>query len=346
MPLKNNRVATIGLALSAAFALAAAAPSTAAAAALEAIKDRGYINCGVGEAAFGLSEVDKGGVWSGIEVEFCSALAAAVFGDKSAVKFRGVTAADRFKALEDGEVDVLLRQTAWTLTRDVELGARFVDVLLYDGSGFMAPRSHSIASVLELSGASICVLPGSNGERAVTDFFNARKMPYQLVVSENWDHLVRTYAAGGCTVLTGELSLLAAERSRLANPAEHALLPELVSKEPLGPFVKRDDDSWFSVVRWSLMALISAEELGITSANVDAMKSSPLIDARRLLGLEADLGAPLGLARDWAYQIVKQVGNYAEVFDRTLGETSPYKLDRGLNQLLAKGGLHYAAPFR
>lgn len=332
--------------MSGALALYAASATTAAAATLEAIKERGYINCGVGDSAPGLSQVDKRGAWSGIEIEFCSALAAAVFGDKGAVKFLGVTAADRFKALEAGEVDVLMRQTPWTLTRDAELGARFVDVLLYDGAGFLAPRSHSIASVLELSGASICVLPGSNGERAVTDFFKARKMPFQLVVSERWDELVRVYASGGCTVLTGDLTLLAAERSRLADPAEHALLPEIVSKEPLGPLVKRGDEAWFSVVRWSLMALISAEELGVTSENVDAMRSSPLIDARRLLGLEADLGAPLGLARDWAFQIVKQVGNYAEIFDRTLGEKSPFKLDRGPNQLWRKGGLLYAAPFR
>lgn len=345
--LASHRVASIGLALSAAAALVTAtAPISASAAVLDAIKERGYINCGVGESAPGLSEVDKRGAWTGIEVEFCSALAAAVFGDKGAVKFLGVTTADRFSALADGEVDVLMRQTSWTLTRDAELGARFVDVLLYDGSGFLAPRSHSIASVLELSGASICVLPGSNGERAVTDFFTARKMPFQLVISERWDDLVRTYASGGCTVLAGELTLLAAERSRLANPAEHALLPELISKEPLGPLVKRGDEAWFSVVRWSLMALIAAEELGVTSANAEAMRSSPLLEARRLLGLEADLGAPLGLARDWAFQVIKQVGNYGEIFERTLGAKSPFKLDRGANQLWQKSGLLYAAPFR
>ncbi|MGQ0456626.1 MAG: amino acid ABC transporter substrate-binding protein [Hyphomicrobium sp.] len=335
------RAAAIASALLAVSARAEAAPL-----ALEAIRDRGYINCGVAEGAVGFSQVDAKGVWSGIEVDFCSALAAAVFGDKSAVKFRGLAAADRFKALGSGEVDVLLRQTSWTLTRDAELSARFVDVLYYDGDGFLAPTSHSIASVLELSGASVCVLPGSNGERAVTDFFNARGMRFQLVVSERWDQLVKTYASGACTVLTGDVTLLAAERSRLANAPDHALLPELISKEPIGPFVRRDDDAWFAVVRWSLMALVSAEELGITSANVDEMRSSPLLDVRRLLGLEADLGAPLGLARDWAYQIVKQVGNYAEVFDRTLGARSALKLERGPNQLWSKGGLLYAAPFR
>ncbi|MFN0218046.1 MAG: amino acid ABC transporter substrate-binding protein [Hyphomicrobium sp.] len=318
----------------------------AAASTLERVKERGYLNCGVAETATGLSQVNGAGQWSGIEVEYCAALAAAVFGDKSAVKYRGLAAGDRFKALTDGEVDVLLRDTSWTLTRDAELGGRFVDTLYYDGGGFLAPTSHSIASVLELSGASICVLPGSNGERAVTDFFSARGMRFQLVVSERWEQLVKTYASGGCTVLTGDVSLLAAERSRFPNAAEHAMLPELISKEPIGPFVKRDDDAWFAVVRWSLMALISAEELGLTSANVDDMKTSPLIEVRRLLGLEADLGAPLGLARDWAYQIIKQVGNYADIFDRTLGSRSALKLERGPNQLWAKGGLLYAAPFR
>lgn len=321
-------------------------PAYAAGSALEAIKGRGYINCGVGEANGGLSAVDAQGRWSGIEVEFCSALAAAVFGDKGAVKFRGLTAADRFSALRDGEVDVLLRQTGWTLTRDSDLGARFAGVLVYDGGGFLAPKSHSIASVLELSGASICVLPGTNGERAVTDFFQARKMRYQLVVSERWDQLVKTYAAGGCTVLTGDLTLLAAERHRLSSGADHTLLPEMIGKEPLGPFVRDDASDWFAIVRWSLMALVSAEELGLTSANVDMMRSSPLTEVRRLLGLEADLGAPLGLARDWAYQVIKQVGSYAEIFDRTLGEKSVLKLDRGPNQLWEKGGLLYAAPFR
>ena len=313
---------------------------------LEAIKARGYLNCGVAENAPGFSVVSGNGQWSGLDVEFCHALAAATFGKKDAVKFRGVTAGDRFKALEDGEVDVLMRATAWTLSRDTELGVRFVDVTFYDGGGFLAPKSHSIASVLELSGASICVLPGSSGEREMTDFFDVRKMRYQLIISEQWDQLVKIYTNGGCTVLMGDVSLLAQERSRFALPADHMLLPELISKEPLGPAIKSGDDAWFSVVRWTTMALIAAEEFGITSENVDTMQSSPVMDVRRLLGLEADLGAPLGLARDWAYQIVKQVGNYAEIFGRTVGERSPLKLERGLNNLWLKGGLMYAMPVR
>lgn len=313
---------------------------------LETVKGRGYVNCGVSESAPGFSEVNARGQWSGLDVEFCSALAAAIFGKREAVKFLGLNAGDRFKALADGEVDVLSRATAWTLTRDSQLGIRFVDILFYDGQGFLVPRGHSIASVLELSGASICVLPGSSGERSVTDFFNARKMRYQLVTSERWEQLVKAYAAGGCTVLTGDISVLAHERSRFANAADHALLPELISKEPLGPAVKAGDDAWFSVVRWNYMALVAAEELGLNSNNIDAMKASNGLDVRRFLGLEADLGAPLGLARDWAYQLVKQVGNYAEIFDRTLGQESVLKIDRGLNNLWTKGGLMYAAPLR
>lgn len=313
---------------------------------LETIKARGYLNCGVGDSLAGFSQVNARGQWSGLDVEFCSALATSIFGSKDAVKFKNLTAADRFTALVNGEVDVLARATAWTLTRDNELGVRFVGVLFYDGQGFLVPRGHAITSVLELSGASVCVLPGSSGERGVTDFFGQRKMRFQLVTSEHWDHLVRTYASGGCTVLTGDLSVLAYERSRLAAAGDHLLLPELISKEPLGPAVKAGDEQWFSVVRWNYMALIAAEELGLTSTNVDAMRASSALDVRRFLGLEADLGASLGLARDWAYQIVKQVGNYAEVFDRNLGHGSILKIDRGLNNLWTKGGLLYSMPLR
>lgn len=313
---------------------------------LDVIRDRGYVNCGVGASIVGFSRVDSKGQWSGFDVEYCAALAAAVFGSRDAVKFRNIHPADRFKSLADGEVDVLLRGSPWTLTRDAELGARFVGVTFYDGQGFLVPRGHAIISVLELSGASVCVLPGSSGERSVTDYFGQKKMRFQLVTSEDWSQLVKTYGAGGCTTLTGDLSLLAAERSRLAIPDDHMLLPELVDKSPLGPVVKTGDDQWFAIVRWTYMALIGAEEMGLTQGNVESMKTSTVIDVRRFLGLEGDLGAPLGLAKDWAYQVVRQVGNYGEIFERTLGQGSPLKLQRGLNDLWSKGGLMYAAPFR
>lgn len=313
---------------------------------LETVRARGYINCGVGENAPGFSQVNGRGQWSGIEVEFCAALAAAVFGKKDAVKFRAVTPTDRFTALQSGDIDVLMRETAWTLSRDTELGVRFVDVLFYNGQGFLVPRGHAITSVLELSGASVCVLPGSSGERSISDFFNSRKMRFQLIRSERWEELTKAYAAGGCTALTGDVSLLGSERSHFGNPQEHVILSELITKEPLGPAVKVGDDEWFGIVRWNLMALIAAEELGLTSSNVDNLRDSDVLERRRFLGLEANLGQPLGLARDWAYQIVKQVGNYGEIFARTLGPASPLRLERGLNNLWTKGGLMYAAPFR
>ena len=319
----------------------AASPKT-----LETVRARGYLNCGVGENIPGFSQVDGRGQWSGLEVEFCTALAVAIFGKKDTVKFRALSPTDRFKALHEGEVDVLMRATAWTLSRDGDLGIRFVDVLFYDGQGFLVPRGHAIASVLELSGASICVLPGSSGERSITEFFNQRKMRFQLVTSDRWEQLAKAYAAGGCTVLTGDISFLASERSRLPSPLEHVLLPEFITKEPLGPAVRTGDDDWFAIVRWCEMALIAGEELGLTSANADNMRDSSQLDIRRFLGREANLGQSLGLARDWTYQIIKQVGNYGEIFERTLGQASPLRLDRGLNSLWTKGGLLYAAPFR
>ncbi|HMN37996.1 MAG TPA: amino acid ABC transporter substrate-binding protein [Hyphomicrobium sp.] len=327
-------------------ALGAPVASGAPLATLDAVKARGYINCGVGENSPGFSQVDSNGRWSGLEVEFCSALAAAVFGNKSNVKFRALQTSDRFKALQEGEVDVLLRATSWTLTRDSDLGARFTSVLFYDGQGFLVPRSHAVTSVLELSGASICVLPGGSGERAVAEYFTRTKMRYQLVTSPRWEDLVQAYVSGGCTVLTGDISLLAHERSKLASPGDHALLAEQISKEPVGPYVRSGDEDWFTIVRWTMMALVAGEEMGLTSSNAAGMERSSYIDVRRFLGLESNLGQPLGLARDWAMQVIAQVGNYSEIFERTFGKGTPLGLERGLNNLWTKGGLMYAAPFR
>jgi general L-amino acid transport system substrate-binding protein len=313
---------------------------------LDAIRARGKVVCGVQDHAAGFSEVNPRGTWSGLDVEFCSALATAVFGNRDAVKYLSLNAADRFKSLQDGEVDVLLGATAWTLTRDTELGARFAGVLYYDGQGFLIPRNHSIASVLELSGASICALAGSSDEAAISDYFGSRKMRYQLITSDRWENLVKTYSDGGCTVLTGDVTLLAYEKNHLANGTDQMLLPELITKEPYGPAVRVGDDGWFAVVRWTAMALVAAEDLNISSGDIENMKSSPSHEVRRFLGLDADLGAPLGLSRDWAYQIIRQVGNYGEIFERNLGESSSLKIDRGLNNLWSKGGLMYAAPFR
>jgi general L-amino acid transport system substrate-binding protein len=313
---------------------------------LDAIRARGYLLCGIGEVQAGFSEVSSDGQRSGLDVDFCTALASAVFGSKDAVKFWPLSANDRFKALQAGDVDVLARGATWTLSRDTELGARFTDVLFYDGQGFLTRRGNAVASALELSGASICALPGAMGEQGVAEFFGAQRMRYQIVAQDNWDDLVKAYAAGNCTVLTGDVSLLALARSKLATPADHIILPELITKEPLGPAVRQDDAQWFGVVRWTLMALIEAEELGLTKENVDAQRAATEPSIRRFLGLEANLGQALGLPRDWAYQVVKNVGNYGEIFDRNLGAKSDLKLARGLNNLWTKGGLMYAMPFR
>jgi len=338
------RLSVAVLALGAIFA--DVAPARAQTSTLDTIRARGSLLCGIGEVQPGFSQVDAAGVRSGLDVDFCKALALAVFGNKDAVKFWPLSPSDRFKALASGDVDVLARGATWTLTRDTELGARFAGVLYYDGQGFLTRRGNAVASVLELSGASICALPGAMGEQGVAEFFGVQRMRYQIVAQDNWDDLVKAYAAGSCTVLTGDISLLAVARSKLKVPNDHIILPELITKEPLGPAVRQDDPQWFAVVRWTLMALIEAEELGLNSENVDSQRAATQPSVRRFLGLEANLGQALGLPRDWAYLIVKHVGNYGEIFDRNLGAKSDLKLSRGLNNLWTKGGLMYSMPFR
>jgi general L-amino acid transport system substrate-binding protein len=313
---------------------------------LERVRARGHLVCGVSEGTPGFSVSDATGNWTGLDVEFCRAVAAAVLGNHNAVKFRPLSVADRFRALADGDVDVLARSTTWTLSRDTELIARFVGTLFHDGQGFLVRRAHSLTSVFELSGASICVLAGTSAERGLTDFFRAQQMRYQLVSAVRWEELVRAYQAGSCTLLSADVTLLAVERGRFANPADHILLPELVLKEPLGPAVRQGDEQWFSIVRWVLMALINAEELGVSSANADDMRASAIVSVRQFLGIEASHGQGLGLKDDWAYRIVKQVGNYGEVFQRTVGADSTLGLERGFNDLWTRGGLMISAPFR
>lgn len=336
-------------ALAASFVIAAVsttAATLAAAGTLETVKARGHILCGVGEDAPGFSRSDERGQWSGLDVEFCRALAVAVLGSKDAVKFRSLSPADRFNALTSGEIDVLSGATSWTLSRDTELGIRFVDTLFYDGQGFLVRRSNALTSVLELSGSSVCVQTGTSAEQGLVDFFKAHQMRFQLVVADRWEEIIKAYATGGCTLLTGDMSSLALERTRLANPADHMLLPELITKQPTGPAVRLGDEQWFAIVRWTLMALVAAEEMGLSSQNSDASRSSPLLDVRRFLGVDANLGRGLGLVQDWAYQIVKQVGSYGEIYDRNLGVKSMLRLERGINNLWTRGGLLYAAPFR
>lgn len=325
---------------------AAHGTSSAQAAILAAVQKRGHIMCGVTEGATGLSDVDGKGVWSGLDVEFCGALSAAVFGRKDAVKFIALSANDRFQALTSGQVDVLARSTTWTMTRETELALRFAPPLFYDGQGFLVRRGQAVGSVLELSGSTICVLAGSQGEQSVSEYFAARKMKFLAVVSERWADLISAYRAGGCTVLTGDLSVLARERTHLPNPSEHIMLPEIVTKEPLAPAVRQGDEQWYSIVRWTVLALVAAEELGLTSANVEQMRSSKLHEVRRLLGVEGNTGQGLGLAPSWAYSIIKHVGNYGELYERNLGGRSALKLERQLNNLWTNRGLMYAPPIR
>ncbi len=318
----------------------------AAANRLETVRERGHVLCGVSEATPGFSVVDSNGKWSGLDVEFCRALAAAVLGNKDLVKFRPLSAADRFRALGTGEVDVLARSTTWTLTRDTEFGIRFAGVLFHDGQGFLVRRSQALSSVFELSGASICAVAGTTADKGLTDFFRAHQMRFQLVSAAHWADVVKAYASDSCTLLSSDLTELALERGRLPNPGDHILLPEVVLKEPMGPAVCQGDDQWFSIVRWTLMALINAEELGVSSDNADAMRQSPLASVKQFLGIDTDHGQGMGLSADWAYQIVKQVGNYGEIFDRAVGSKSVLKLERGMNDLWTRGGLLYSPPFR
>lgn len=318
----------------------------AAAATLDDVRARGHLVCGVTEGMPGFAAVAPDGAWRGLDIDFCGAVAAAVLGRRDAVRYRVVTPASRYHALAAGEVDLLPRANGRTLSRDTEQRVRFVDTLFHDGQGFLVRRGMAVASVFELSGASVCVMTGTGADTALEAYFQQRRMRYHAVASAEWVDAVKAYADGACTVLSGDVTTLAAERSRLFNPGEHVILPELVSKEMLGPVVRQGDEQWFSIVRWSLAALISAEELGITGAAADGLRVSPFIDVRRFLGQEADLGRPMGLAREWSYRIVKEVGNYGEMFERNVGLKSPLALERGLNNLWTRGGLLSAGPLR
>lgn len=330
-----------------ALAVAALAVPQARAATLDDVRARGHLVCGVSEGMPGFASASADGAWTGLDIDFCAAVATAVLGDRNAVKYRVVTAASRYQALAAAEVDLLPRANGRTLSRDTELGVRYTDTLFHDGQGFLIRSGYAVTSVLELSGVTVCVMGGTSAAQGVDTFFQSRKMRYQAVPAEHWNDAVKAYADGACTVLAGDITVLAAERSRLVNPTDHVLMPEMIGKEMLGPVVRRGDEQWFSIVRWTLAALISAEELGITNQNVEALRaSSTNIDVRRFLGLEADLGQGMGLARDWSYQVVRQVGNYGDLFERNIGLKSPLGLERGINNLWTRGGLLSAGPLR
>nr|WP_063856859.1 amino acid ABC transporter substrate-binding protein [Grimontia celer] len=324
----------------------APAPSAQGENTLEKVKKAGVISCGVSTGLPGFSNPNANGEWEGIDVEFCQAMAAAVLGDKSKVKFVPLTAKERFTALQSGEIDVLSRNTTWTLQRDGTLGLNFVGVNYYDGQGFMVKKDLGVKSALELDGASVCVQSGTTTELNLSDYFRSNGMSFKPVVYDTYDATVKGFESGRCDTLTTDQSGLYASRIKLADPDSAVVLPEIISKEPLGPVVRQGDDNWFNIAKWTLNTMINGEEFNITSANVDEMVNSKDPNIRRILGQDGPKGKGLGLNDDWGYQVIKQVGNYDESFQRTVGSDSPLQISRGVNALWSDGGILYAPPIR
>ena len=321
--------------------------AVASSATLDTVKSRGHLSCGVSQGLPGFSTPDDKGNWSGIDVDYCRAIAAAVLGDAKKVRFTPLSAKERFTALQSGEIDILSRNTTWTQSRDSSLGLDFVGVVYYDGQGFMLRKKLGVKSAKELNGATVCMNAGTTTELNVADYFRSRNMQYTPVTFANSDETVGAYDAGRCDVYTTDQSGLYAQRVKLKQPDEHMILPDIISKEPLGPAVRQGDDQWFDIARWILFAMLNAEEFGVTSKNVEAMKKdSKNPEIRRLLGVEGNLGASLGLEKEWAARIVAQVGNYGEIFEKHLGRQSRLQIERGLNKLWTDGGLMYPPPFR
>lgn len=315
---------------------------------LAAVKARGWLACGVHPGLPGFAFADGQGVWRGFDVDICRAVAAATLGDAKAVRFTAVPTQDRFSALQSGQIDLLSRNTSWTFSRDAGLGLNFPAITYYDGQGFLAPKTLNLTSADELNGAKICVQAGTASEANLADHFQNRGLKYTPVVVKTEAEARNTYQAGGCDAFTADVSALASARSVMNNPNAHVILPDVISKESLGPVVREDDPAWDDIVRWTVFALVTAEEQGVTSKTVDEAAKTGSPEVRRLLGAQDGLGALLGLKPDWAYQTIRQVGSYGEVFDRNLGDGSPLKLERGLNAPwnAAKPGLLYAPPMR
>ncbi len=331
-------LAAVGIAFS---ATTAVAEST-----LETVKKRGTLSCGVSTGLAGFSQKDEKGQWSGLDVDVCRAVAAAVLGDAGKVQYKPLTAKERFTALQSGEVDVLSRNTTWTHTRDTSLGLNFAGVNYYDGQGFMVSKKLGVKSALELDGAAACIQAGTTTELNLADYFRAHNMKYTAVTFDTSDQTRAGFESGRCDVLTSDQSQLYAIRIGLKDPNSAIVLPEVISKEPLGPVVRQGDDEWFNIVKWSMNALIEAEFLGVNSANADELKTSGKPGQKRLLGSEGDAGEKLGLSADWAHNIVKQVGNYGEMFERNVGKDSPLQISRGLNAQWNNGGILYSPPIR
>jgi general L-amino acid transport system substrate-binding protein len=335
--------------MSASFAVAVALLFTASAASAQTLKkvmERGSLICGVSQGLPGFSAPDDKGAWTGFDVDFCRALSAAIFNDANKVKFTPLSAKDRFTALQSGEIDVLSRNTTWTLSRDTSLGFNFTGVMYYDGQGFIVRKSLKVNSALELNGASVCTQSGTTSELNLADYFRSNKIKYEVVAFATADETVKAYDSGRCDVFTTDISQLYAERLKLANANDHVILPEIISKEPLTPAVRHGDDQWFDIVKWVGFAMINAEELGVSSKTIgDAMKSDKP-DVKRLVGTEGNFGETLGLNNAWAERIVRLVGNYGEVFEKNVGSSSKLGIARGINNLWNKGGILYAPPVR
>ena len=335
-------LAKIALTLTAVGAMA----FTATAGTLEDVKERGVLRCVVSTGIAGFAYPDSDGTWKGFDIDFCRATAAAVLGDSSKIKAITSTGKTRFTKLNSGEGDVLWRNTTITFTRDVGVKLTFVGVNYYDGQGFMVNKSLGVSSAKELDGASVCIQTGTTTELNLADFFRANNMSYEAVTIEKNSEARAAYLSGRCDIYTTDASGLAAIRSTFPNPGNHRILPEIISLEPLSAAVRQGDDQWADIVRWVFNATLTAEELGINSGNVGNMMSSNNPEVLRLLGVEGSQGEELGLSRDWAYQIIKQIGNYGEIFERNIGPNTPMGLERGLNDLWTRGGLQYSFPFR
>ena len=313
---------------------------------LDTVKQRGQLICGVNTGLPGFSSPDQQGNWSGMDVEFCRAIAVAVLGDPTKVRFIPTSSTNRFATLQSGEVDVLVRNVTWTSSRDTSLGFNFTAVNYYDGQGFMVKKSSGTKSARELSGATVCVNQGSTTELNLADYFRTNNMQLKVVSFPTGEESVKAYESGRCDSFTTDMSGLYAERLKMANVGDHVILPEIISKEPLAPAVRHGDDQWYDIVKWTHYAMLTAEELGVTKANVDEHLKSTNPDVRRLLGVEGKHGEALGLSNDWAFKVIKSIGNYGENFERNIGSGSKLMISRGLNELWSKGGLQYAPPIR
>jgi general L-amino acid transport system substrate-binding protein len=313
---------------------------------LNQVKQRGQLVCGSNTGLAGFGVPDAQGTWAGLDVDYCRAISAAIFNDPTKVKFIPLSSKDRFTALQSGEVDVLVRNSTWTMSRDTALGIMFTGANYYDGQGFMVRKKLGVNSALQLNGASVCTQQGTTTELNLADFFRANKLKYEVVAFASADETIKAYDSGRCDAFTTDASGLYAERLKLTAPDDHIVLPEIISKEPLGPSTRNNDTAWFNLVKWVHYAMLNAEELGVTKANVDAMLKSDNPEIKRLLGAEGKFGEGIGLTNDWVVRIVKAVGNYGESFETNVGAGSRLKIARGQNALWTKGGLQYAPPVR